>query len=1306
MKNNLVTLKRRFILFAFISWHTCLFAGSFHHLNISEGLSSRQVYQICKDSAGFIWAYTHMGVDRYDGNEIRHYKLDETIESRNHILSFTVMKIDVSGNLWIALRNGRIYKYDSLKDAFHLQTDLSQFLSSTILNDIEFDDGKGLWLCTSTGVYHWSSESNSLSPAGVIGEWTSCIIKSGNDAFYVGTNTGVYRLNRIKATHQLQKEQVALPVEARIESLFLYGRKLYIGTFSNGAFVVELQTGYVKSLNDFVPDIPVRAFAHDKGHAILVGVDGAGIFKIDEADDRLLIHYITDEDDDNSLTGNTVSDICVDEYGGVWVSTNTNGVSYMAFDGADVRWIKHARNNSSSLSSNHVNVMIQDSEGDYWYGTNDGISLYQAKTKRWTHFLNGKRTPYLSVVLALCEDNEGYVWAGGYGIGLHRINKRNGEVRKMPNRDKLSGRGISTDYIYAIHAEGDCLWFGGIEGDFVRYNRRNDVYTYYPINCIGDIKYGDKNTLLLAACDGLGYFDKTTGEVRWQQQFGDVTLNYPVRCLFRSSSGDIWLLTDGEGLIRFNPQTEKSRIYTVADGLASNSINSIVEDNNGYIWFNTEKELYCLDLIEDIVMDGNDLLNIGWGYYNANAALRTKDGHLAFGTAQGVLVFTPAFDFSRSMPVELIFTDFKLPYESVIAGMPGSPLKAGINETQHLKLEHDQNSFSISFSAINFVSPHKVRYEYRLKDHEQQWHRVDAVRSVDYMDLSPGRYTFELRAFDKYTQLQVGERAVDIHIARSSWASWWAISIYLLFLFVLAYLFIQFMKQRMRENKINEKIQSFIGIAHDLRTPVTLIKLPLSELEMQADLPEESRKKLDVAVKNAEKLFTMITQLLDLQKTEARSEYLEVMFYNIQSYLEDKLSAFHMAAMRKDIELYLEVEPGMPEVWLDKDKMDHIMDNLLSNALKYTEKGSIGVIVGQSKSKWSITVKDTGIGIPEEEQKNIFNEYYRAKNVMNLQEQGIGMGLMITCRIIKQHHGRIEFRSKENEGSAFTITFPKKLKSGMVIAVNEELQETMKVSSSRIEKEQTGKNTLLLAEDDKDMRDYLVDSLSSEYKVVSVPDGGKALEMAKEMNPDIIISDIMMPVIQGDELCRILKSSVETSHIPVVLLTALSERENIILGLEAGANDYVIKPFDLSVLKVRLRNILQSRQHLREKLLSINISNAAPIDDVDYGSHLDKEFLDAALEIINDNMSNQHFSISDFCNLMGMSRTSTYNKIKTLTGLPPNDLIRFVRLNKAKEILALRNHGVGEVATMVGFADAKYFSTCFKRQFGVRPSNL
>ncbi|WP_321332497.1 ATP-binding protein [uncultured Bacteroides sp.] len=963
--------------------------------------------------------------------------------------------------------------------------------------------------------------------------------------------------------------------------------------------------------------------------------------------------------------------------------------------------IEHEQDNPNSLISDHVNAIIQDSDGDYWYGTNNGVSFYDTKKHEWKHFLNvkGDKYGYSPVVLALCEDYRGNIWVGGYGIGLYSINKRSGEIKKMPKKLKHSGGGISTNYIYSIYAEGDNIWMGGIEGAFTCYNSHTNTYSYYPIDCVGDIKKWNKDSLLIAGCDGLAFFNKSTGKAVWYKNFGDISLHYPIRCLLHASSGDIWLATDGEGLVQFNPINKQARAYTINDGLASNSINSIIEDNVGHIWFNTEKELYCLDPSKGIIINANDFLSISWGYYNPGAALKLRNGNLTFGTAEGAIMFSPSFSLQQNRTVNLIFTNFKLFYQSVKVGAKGSILKANIDQTQKIKLKSEQNSFSISFSAINLVSPYKVRYEYLLEKYQKKWTQTNSVQSVNYMDLPPGKYIFRVKAFDKYTQQKLGERCLEIIISPPFWLSWWAFFIYFVIISAFVFLFVQAKRHQISENRIKDKIRLFIGFAHDIRTPVTLIKAPLSELDGKEDIPEKYKKNISVAVKNVDKLFEMLTQLLNLQKVETHQEGLDITLNDIGEYLRDKISEFRIAARHKGLDIVLQIEPNMFEVWFDKNKMDHIMDNLLSNALKYTEKGFICVAVKKSRKTWSIEVKDTGVGIPKGEQNNIFHEYYRAKNAINSVEEGIGIGLMITRRIVRQHRGKISFSSVENGGTTFVVTLPLKINSNL-IAKTENNMELLSTDASQ--ETPVNKNILLLAEDDKDMREYLTSSLASEYQVISVDDGGKALEKAREINPDIIISDIMMPILQGDELCRILKSSVETSHIPIILLTALSERENIILGLESGANDYIIKPFDLSVLKVRLRNILQSRQHLREMVFSLNTT----LGEENYTTQLDKEFLDKAMEIMNAELANPDFSINDFCRMIGMSRTSVYNKIKTLTGQGPNDYIRIIRLNKSKELLLSHRFPVAEVSSMVGFSDPKYFSTCFKKQFKISPSKI
>ena len=1299
---------------------------SFRHIGVKDGLSSRQVFRINKDSSGFIWAFTYLGVDRYDGNEIRHYKLDKTLEARDHIISSTIMTCDQTGNIWISLKSGKLYRYDKQTDAFNLEADLTQLLSEAVsLNDIHFDNDNNLWLCLSKGVYHYHPETKKLTQSGLANEYVNRIIQLDDRSYVAGTNTQLYRLWKEEENNNSFPtiKPIDFPIETRTESLFAAEQKLFVGTFSDGAFMIDIPSGDITSFQSFIPSVPIRAFASAADGTVLVGTDGSGVYQVDIANGHFINRYLADEDNEGSLGGNTVSDIFVDERNCIWISTYTHGISYLNPDSPEIHWIKHGHNNRNSLISSHINVMLEDSDGDLWYGTNDGISLYQPATNKWTHFLDDKKnnSGHSFVVLALCEDNRKNIWVGGYGIGTFRINKQNGRVEQIKTKSSSENKGIATDYVYAIHCDGDRLYFGGIEGDFTCYNIQTDTYTYYPIDCIGDIKPNDEHTLLIAGCGGLAIFDKRNGETTWYNTFGNSTLQYPVRSLTKSVSGGIWLGTDGNGLVYFNPITQESKVFTTEQGLDSNSINNVLEDNSGGIWFNTEKNLYYLDFKNKKIIHMNEFLDISWGYYNPNASIKLKNGNLALGTAEGALVFSPHFDFAAEEPLELIFTDFKLLYQSVQAGTSGSLLKQAINETASIKLKYIQNSFSIAFSAIDFVYPHKIHYEYKLENFNADWLPANTGHSVDYMNLPPGKYTFRLKALDKYSQKEMGERSLEIIIGRPFWASYWAFLLYFLIICIITYLSIQFARHKIKEYNSKEKIRSFISIAHDIRTPITLIKAPLSELETQEGLSEDTRKSLSIATKNAEKLFEMVTHLLDLQKADLNPERIALSLQNIYRYMEEKIADFHTAAIQKGINLKLDIEPDFPELWFDRGKMNKILDNLLSNALKYTEDGSISVIVKHTKHKWSIEILDTGMGIPAKDQKHLFNQFFRADNAISSKETGAGIGLLLVQRLVKQLHGQISFSSAENMGSSFVITFPiercgKVPQPGLHAGDKASYPDSHAASTPFLSEEecpkggvvestntfQIPKNVLLLAEDDQDMREYLTEQLSKEYEVVSVPDGEKALEMAREINPDIIISDVIMPKLEGDEMCRILKSSMETSHIPIILLTALSEREYVIAGLEAGANDYIIKPFDFSVLKVRIRNILQSRQQLRETVLSSD----SDIEDMDYTNQLDKEFLDKAMEIINNELSNTEFSINDFCRILGMSRTSVYNKLKTLTDQSPNDFIRIIRLNKSKELLASRRYTIGEVSCMVGFSDPKYFSTSFKKQFGISPSKV
>ncbi|MCD7978359.1 MAG: ATP-binding protein [Tannerellaceae bacterium] len=1276
-------------------------AESFRHIYTDNGLSSRRVYQVEKDATGFVWFFTSMGIDRFDGTEIRHYPLSETKEVKENVLPFSMMTCDAQQDLWVSLRNGKIYSYSKEKDEFLLTIDLSEYFQDTEpqLNQIYFDHTNTLWLAISSGLYTFDPENRQLNPIyHFTDEIVSRIIQEDERTYYAGTYQKVFQLTLPeKPDGQIIQKEIPLPLPVKVESMYLLNHTLYIGTFSNSVFTFDTRSGKTRSLSQLIPPLPVRTIKASPDNQILIGTDGSGVYSLDASNHQLLKRYSTHDGGNNGIYGNTVSDILIDERNCLWISTSTNGVSVLDPHTPDILWKRNENGNNQSLISDHVNVILEDSDGDIWYGTNNGISLHLIRENRWHHFLENQpdeagQTP---VILALCEDNRKNIWAGGFGTGGWKIDKQKRTVQPIPRKEEHTEKGLPTDYIYAIYQQDESIYFGGIEGELTAYHPEKDSYTYYPVDCIGDMLPGKEHELFLATCDGLATIDLLSSQVQWYKEVEGETLGCAVRSLLQTSPRDLFLATDGKGLVHFNPETGISRYVTFHKEFISRSIQQMMLDNAGDLWFSTDKNLYRLHMATGEISNMNPMLGIESGNFNPNASCKKKNGLFIVGTADGVMEFDPAFDIDMQDNPRLIFTDLSLFHKPLTTG-ENSPLKKAINETSAIDLSYNQNSFSLAFSSIQFSYAWQIEYTSKLEGFDKEWHPVSQERTVSYTNLKPGKYTLKVRALNPYSQENYDEKSLQIRIGKPFWKSGWAYFAYTCLLSLITLLILHYIRHKNREKKNQEKINTFVEIAHNIRTPISLIKAPLSEMESTEHLSESGRKFLALAMANTEKLFTMVTELLDFQKTELGNNSLTISGQELYGYMQEKLNTFNITAIRKNIRMNLQADFEELTVGIDVEKMDKIINNILSNAVKYTQEGTITIKLRHTPDRWSVEIKDTGIGIPVADQKNMFRQFYRAENAIHSQETGSGIGLLLTRKLVEIHQGEITFTSTENVGSCFRLTFP-------VFPYEETVSRDTAIENSP-QKADTlqPEETVLIVEDNRELREYLTETLQQEYKIVPAENAAQALTLLESVNPDIIISDIIMPGMRGDEMCHIIKTSMETSHISVILLTALSEKENIIQGLESGADDYITKPFDTAVLKARIRNILVNRKKQSQWMLSEEFNP----QETDYTNSLDKEFLDKAIQVIEKELSNPEFSINDFCRSLGMSRTSVYNKIKSLTDQGPNDFIRIIRLKKAKELLKSKKHSISDVALMVGFSDAKYFSTSFKKQFGVSPSKI
>ena len=560
---------------------------------------------------------------------------------------------------------------------------------------------------------------------------------------------------------------------------------------------------------------------------------------------------------------------------------------------------------------------------------------------------------------------------------------------------------------------------------------------------------------------------------------------------------------------------------------------------------------------------------------------------------------------------------------------------------------------------------------------------------------------------------------MDIVIAQPFWLTIWAMLLYAAFLCLIAIILLRILILRKQRKVSDEKIHFFINTAHDIRTPLTLIKAPLEELREKEELSKEGISNMNTALRNVNALLRLTTNLINFERADVYSSELYISEHELNTFMNEIFNAFQQYANIKHINFTYESNFRYMNVWFDKEKMESIFKNIISNALKYTpENGNVQVFVSETSDSWSVEVRDTGIGIPANEQKKLFKLHFRGSNAINSKVTGSGIGLMLVWKLVRLHKGKINLSSIENQGSVIKITFPKdskRFRKAHLATPSKQRQEIKVVDNvpppspeiyeNAQKKENINHRRILIVEDNDELRNYLSQTLSEEYVVQVCSNGKEALTIIPEYKPELVISDIMMPEMRGDELCQAIKNNIETSHIPVILLTALNNEKDILSGLQIGADEYVVKPFNIGILKANVANLLANRALLRSKYANLDLDDEEHDEDcINCSQDIDWKFIANVKKNVEDNIDNPALTVDVLCSLMGMSRTSFYNKLRALTDQAPGDYIRLIRLKRAVQLLKEDTHSITEIAEMTGFSDAKYFREVFKKHYNVSPS--
>ena len=751
-------------------------------------------------------------------------------------------------------------------------------------------------------------------------------------------------------------------------------------------------------------------------------------------------------------------------------------------------------------------------------------------------------------------------------------------------------------------------------------------------------------------------------------------------------------------------------------GLQTNNIYSIVPDKNGNLFLGTENGLSFYNQKEQTFTNWTREQGLQGANFNPTAGIHTRNGQLIFGSNEGVIILPDSLELPSSFSSHMVFSNLNIMYHPVHPMEKNSPLTKILDETNFIQLKYDQNTFSMDVSSINFDNPLSILYSWKLEGFYDQWTPPTSNGTIRYTNLSPGNYTLKVRSILLDNQQILEEREIQIMVERPFWLTFWAFLIYALFIIGAAYTFLRYQIIKRERKTSVEKINFFTHAAHDIRPPLTMIKAPLSEIMEKESLSENGQKNIQLAMQSTENLAELANNLINFQKEELYSSQTIVTAHELNHYLSNYMHQFDSFARQKDITLSYESSFDSLDVWIDTSKMDSILRNLLSNALKYTPQGGrVSLKAESNKNTWTLFLSDTGIGMNKEDQKKLFKYLFRGYNTANQTTTGCGIGMLLTYRLIENHEGKISFTSTENVGTTFQLTFP--IRSKNYQYKKEENESTDKVLPA--EQETAGNITtdiqftdsqtdeqaplILVVEDNAPLRSFIIHSLSDTYQVEGVGNGQEALDFVNERQPDLILSDIMMPLMDGKKMCQIVKSQMETSHIPIILLTALGDKEHILEGLEIKADQYLVKPFDVHILKATIRTLIANRKMLRNRFKSAVTALPEEAPAVELPTSLDDEFIQKVTELVKEGVG-KNFNVDTLCASVNMSRTSFYNKIKALTGIAPAEFIRNIRMQEAALMLKSQRYTVAEVSDKMGFADPKYFTDTFKKFYGVPPS--
>ena len=1324
------------------SWMVVAQSYQFKHLEVSDGLSNNSVNTICKDRDGFMWFGTTTGLNRYDGYTFKIYQHAENDPGSlpdNYITDIVEMP---DGRFWVNTGRGYVL-FDKEQDCFI--TDVTGFMknleSGGVPEQVFVDrEGNTCLSVAGEGCYRYKEGGKRLFFSYVehsLPEHGVTQIAECSDGLLLIYNTGLLVcLDRATLAIKWKSDEIKkyIPAGKTIEFSLFVDRDNCIWAYSlMGIWAYDCGTKSwrtdLTAIWSSRPDVIIHAVAQDIEGRIWVGKDYDGIDVLEKETGKVT-SLVAHDDNGRSLPHNTIYDLYADRDGIMWVGTYKKGVSYYSesiFKFNMYEW-------------GDITCIEQADENRLWLGTNDhGILLWNRSTGKAEPFWRDAEGQLPNPVVSMLKSKDGKLWVGTFNGGLYCM-----DGSRVRSYKEGVGNTLASNNVWAlVEDDKGRIWIaslgGGLQclepvsGTFETYTSSNLALLE---NNVTSLCWVDNNTLFFGTANqGVGMMDMRTREIKKiQGQSGNVKLsNDAVNHVYKDSRGLVWIATR-EGL---NVYDTRRHVFLDLSSVAEakgNFIAAITEDQERNMWVSTSRKVIRVT----VASDGKGSYLFDSRAYNSEDGLQNCDfnqrsiktlhnGIIAIGGLYGVNVFAPDHIRYNKMLPNVMFTGLSLFDEAVKVGQSYGGrvlIEKELNDVENVEFDYKQNIFSVSFASDNYNLPEKTQYMYKLEGFNNDWLTLPlGVHNVTFTNLAPGKYVLRVKAINSDGYVGIKEATLGIVVNPPFWMSWWAYLLYAVGLVIVLFLARYRMLKREREkfhlqqieNEVakneeinNMKFRFFTNVSHELRTPLTLIISPLEGM-LKETTDELQSTRLQLMYRNAQRLLHLVNQLLDFRKGEMSTHQLSLSEGDIISYVHSVCNSFLLMADKKHIQFSFFSGIDTFSMAFDADKVGKIVMNLLSNAFKFTpEGGRVTVMiehVAGTPDILEIKIADTGIGISDVDKEHIFERFYQAGHKGVEETTGNGIGLSLVRDFVTLHEGEVKVFDNIGMGSVFVIQFPVKHVETQVqlpeetgMPAGDEEDKEMK-EEAREEMERKNFPLLLIVDDNEDFRIFMRYSLELQYRVKLAVNGKEAWEMMQEELPDLVISDVMMPQMDGNELCRLIKQDKRTAHIPVILLTARQNTEAKLEGLQTGADDYVTKPFNMTILVLRIRKLIELSRYHR---VTQGMIDPAPSEIVI--TSLDEKLIEKAIKYVEDNMSRTELSVEELSRELGMSRVHLYKKLLQITGKTPIEFIRVIRLKRAAQLLRESQLHVSEVAFEVGFNNPKYFSRYFKDEFGVLPS--